>query len=196
MSSPRANGGSCSAIANSRARGPGSVSNQTLKADEANYRAALALIARSSRRAVSDRQFRSLADTAQTRSRPQAHLVDAQVTGVGPWTSGQGAHVRSSSKARPRRSAPPISPTRRFPRSRPWRSRTCNCAKPILCTICSRTRSDNTSGLSTSLKTSTTRATAAKSDVITAQALLLAAQASGNQHRRRARSRTSTRSRC
>ena len=83
-SSPRASGGGSSAILNSigsrrRSRSP----TRRCKADEANYREALALIAEARARPLSDDQFQSVArprETGTQLSRP----LDAEATGA--WT--------------------------------------------------------------------------------------------------------------
>ena len=180
---PKANGGRRSATPNSIGSRPQvSVSNQTLKADEANYRQALALIAEARAGLFPDAEFQSVAD-ARHRA-PGLTSLDAEVTGS--WTLDVWGKVRrtieqqGAARAGQRRRARQCDP---FLAIGAWRSPMCSCAKRIRCTICTPTRSSNTSVRCRSRKINMTPALAAKSDVITAQAQLLAAQALRDRHR-------------
>ena len=159
----------------SKRRSP--ISNQTLKADEANYREALALIAEARAGLFPDRQLQSVAHALERRldscrpprRRGERH-VDARPLGQ------SAPHDRRAGR-RGRRPAPPTSPTRRS-RAIGARARLFpSCARP--------TRSHDLLADTVNQYTALARHHAEpihrghrrKSDVITAQALVLAAQA-------------------
>ena len=173
--SPRATGGSSSTIRCSTAsRRQVEVSNQTLKADEANFREAEALIAEARAAAVSDLRLQSLDHALD---RPDDHCQFAGQRELDARSVGPESAARSRARSPARRRAPPISPMRNSP------------LQSTLATAYFELREtdslydlliDTVGQYKRSLDITQNQykaGTSARSDVITAQALVLTAQA-------------------
>ena len=127
---PRASGGKPSATLSSTGlEAEVAVSNQTLKADEANYRQALAMIAEARAGLFPTSEFQSVAD-ARPRGEPSHFARRPGLRELDARRLGQGAADHRGEGRRRAGQRRRSSPMRRCPRNRRWRSPMCSFAKP------------------------------------------------------------------
>ena len=145
--------------------------------------------------AVPDAQFRSDARLAPARA-PASDMLDAEVSAS--WTLDVWGKVRRAIEeqgAAAAGRAPPISPTRRCRRNRRWRSPMCSCARPIRARSLRRHR-QAISALARHRQEPVQRRHRGQVRRHHRAGATARRAGAGDQHRRRARSRASTRSRC
>ena len=171
-----------------------SLSNQTLKADEANYRSALALIAEARAGLLPSLNFNP---TLTRAGPPGGNDLNAEITGS--WTLDVWGRVRRQIEqegAAAQVSAADLDNARLSAQSSLASAYIAGARGRFAARSLCRRPSSNISAPSTSRRTSTTPARRPTSDVITAQAQLLAAQAQEINTERSAPPDSSTPSRC